>query len=106
MTAEAATSPALNIVGEFTIFTAQDCKEQLLALIAATPDGAGGEVDLSGVTEIDSAGLQLMLMAKREAAILGKEVRFVRHSDPVLELIDLCALAGQFGDPLLIRSPV
>ncbi len=102
MTAEAAAS--LNIVGELTIFTAQDCKTQLLALIAGIPEGAGGDVDLSGVTEIDSAGLQLMLMAKREAAILGKEVRFVRHSDPVLELIDLCALAGQFGDPLLIRS--
>lgn len=78
----------------------------MLALIAGIPEGAGGDVDLSGVTEIDSAGLQLMLMAKREAAILGKEVRFVRHSDPVLELIDLCALAGQFGDPLLIRSNV
>lgn len=104
MTAAAEIPPALNIVGEFTIFTAEDCKTQLLALIAAIPEGAGGDVDLSGVTEIDSAGLQLMLMAKREAAILGKEVRFVRHSDPVLELIDLCALAGQFGDPLLIRS--
>lgn len=104
MTAEAGTPLALSIVGEFTIFTAQDCKTQLLALITGIPEGSAGEVDLSGVTEIDSAGLQLMLMAKREAAILGKEVRFVRHSDPVLELIDLCALAGQFGDPLLIRS--
>ncbi|WP_374324751.1 lipid asymmetry maintenance protein MlaB [Azonexus sp.] len=106
MNAAAGTAPALSIVGEFTIFTAQDCKAQLLALIASIPEGGSGEVDLSGVTEIDSAGLQLMLMAKREAAILGKEMRFVRHSDPVLELIDLCALAGQFGDPLLIRSPV
>ncbi len=106
MTAAAGISPALSIVGEFTIFTAQDCKAQLLALIASIPEGDGGEVDLSGVTEIDSAGLQLMLMAKREATILEREVRFVRHSDPVLELIDLCALAGQFGDPLLIRSSV
>ena len=44
-----------------------------------------------------------MVMTKREAAAAGKNVRFVRHSDAVLDLIDLCDLSGFFGDPMLIR---
>jgi len=97
------TSPAFAIGGEFNIFTAEDTKKRLLHAIrqAATPEI---EVDLSDVTEIDTAGLQLMVMAKREAAEHGKSVRFVGHSAPVLDLIDLCGLSGFFGDPILISS--
>lgn len=91
------------ICGEFTIFTAQPLKEQLLNAISGAAAAGDIDIDLSDVTEIDTAGLQLMLMAKREAGVEGKNVRFVRHSDPVLDLIDLCGLAGQFGDPVLIR---
>jgi anti-sigma B factor antagonist len=98
------TPASLAIAGELTIFSALPLKERLLASIAAAPDAAAVDVDLSDVTEIDTAGLQLMLLAKREANLAGKNVRFVRHSDAVLDLIDLCDLAGHFGDPVLIRS--
>ena len=94
--------PALSIAGEFTIFTAAMLKQDLLEAISQTA-AAEIDIDLSEVSEIDSAGLQLMVMAKREAAACGKNVRFVRHSDPVLDLIDLCDLSGFFGDPMLIR---
>lgn len=89
--------------GEFNIFTAEGNKERLLQAIrhAKAPEI---EVDLSDVTEIDSSGLQLMVMAKREAAENGKGLRFIGHSAPVLDLIDLCGLSGFFGDPILIRS--
>lgn len=101
---EAQTSPpALAISGEFTIFTAADLKPRLLhAVIDAESEDV--DIDLSEVSEIDSAGLQLMVMTKREALARGKNVRFVRHSDPVLDLVDLCDLSGFFGDPVLIRS--
>lgn len=99
----AASPQPFAIRGEFNIFTAGTTKARLLDAIrqAAT---AEIEVDLSEVSEIDSAGLQLMVMAKREAAERGKSVRFTGHSGPVLELIDLCGLGGFFGDPVLIRS--
>ena len=94
--------PALVITGELTIFTAATLKQTLLDAIAqGGPDEI--DIDLSDVSEIDSAGLQLMVMTKREAAAAGKNVRFVRHSDAVLDLIDLCDLSGFFGDPMLIR---
>ncbi|UCV09370.1 lipid asymmetry maintenance protein MlaB [Dechloromonas denitrificans] len=95
--------PALAIAGEFTIFTASTLKEQILQTIRQA-DMTEVEIDLSNVTEIDSAGLQLMILAKIEALGRGKNIHFTRHSDPVLDLIDLCDLAGFFGDPVLIRS--
>ena len=95
--------PALAIGGEFTIFNAASLKTSLIDAIvqAETPDI---DVDLSNVTEIDSAGLQLMVMAKREAASRSKSLHFSGHSGPVLDLIDLCDLTGFFGDPVLIPS--
>jgi anti-anti-sigma factor len=97
----AALAPVLAIEGEFTIFRAAEIKTQLLDAIARS-EHPEIDIDLGGVTEIDSAGLQLMVMAKREAVRQGRHVRFVRHSDAVVDLIDLCDLAGQFGDPVLI----
>lgn len=100
-----ATAPvqtALVLSGEFNIFTATAAKAQLVEAVQQAADGADVDVDLSGVTEIDSAGLQLMVMAKRDAARQNKRVRFVRHSEAVVDLIELCDLAGQLGDPLLI----
>ena len=88
MTDENSSPPALAISGEFTIFTAADLKPRLLhAVIDAESEDV--DIDLSEVSEIDSAGLQLMVMTKREALARGKNVRFVRHSDPVLDLVDL-----------------
>lgn len=94
--------PGLAIAGEFTIFTAADCKKRLLDALKEAGDEI--EIDLSEVTEIDSAGLQLMVLAKIEGNLRGKTVRFAGHSAAVLDLLDLCDLSGFFGDPLLISS--
>ena len=47
------------------------------------------EVDLAGVTEIDTAGVQLLLMARRAAQASKKELRLVAHSSAVSALFDL-----------------
>ncbi|HEY8157227.1 MAG TPA: STAS domain-containing protein [Methylobacter sp.] len=86
------------IEGELTIYTALELKDKLLTGLSATEEL---ELDLSDVGEIDAAGLQLLVMIKQEAAVLGKVVRFTRHSPVVLDLLDLSGLAGFFGDPLL-----
>lgn len=92
-----ATGPAIN--GELTIFTAAEIKQRWLDAIrlSASPDV---EIDLSGVTEIDSAGLQLMVMARIEGLCRDKTVRFGRPSDPVADLIETCGLSRFFSDPL------
>jgi anti-anti-sigma factor len=91
----------LQVEGEFTIYNAQQIRDGLLAHLAS---GTGIEVDLGGVTEMDTAGFQLLLAAKREGARLGKAVRYLAHSQAVLEVIDLYDMAAQFGDPLLISA--
>ena len=84
-------APALE--GEFTIFTAVELKTRWLQLIEENQD-TPLEISLAGVTDMDSAGLQLMVMTVREAAIRGKPLRFVEPSAAVLELLELCNLSG------------
>lgn len=90
---------ALRLEGEMTIFTAGEIKQRLLAPL---PDCRRIDVDLSQVSEMDSAGLQLMILAKREANAMGKEICFVAHSPAVLEVLELCRLTGYFGDPVVM----
>lgn len=89
----------LAIEGDFTIFAAQALKERLLA---ALNEGKELEVDLSQVSEMDSAGLQLMVATKREAGNRDQALRFVGHSPTVVDTLDLTDLSGHFGDPVLI----
>ncbi|MCK9389070.1 MAG: STAS domain-containing protein [Sulfuritalea sp.] len=89
------------VEGEMTIGTAAELLRGLATPLVRCEDI---EVNLAGVSEIDSAGLQLMVAAKREAVTKNKTLRFVEHSQVVLDVLDLCDLAGHFGDPLVLRS--
>ena len=89
------------IEGEMTIYNAMELKGALLAPFEQCADL---EIDLAGVTEIDSAGMQLLLLAKKEARARGKTVLFSGYSPAVLEVLDLCKLEGFFGDPVLVKS--
>lgn len=91
----------LMIDGEMNIYNALEVKEQL---IAAVRGGDTLELDLSHVSEIDTAGLQLLLLAKQESARLDKTLHIIAHSDPVRELIDFYNVAAFFGDPVVILA--
>lgn len=91
----------LRLEGEMTIFTAADVRERLFAPL---PHCQQMDVDLSQVSELDSAGLQLMVLAKREATAMGKGIRFAGHSQTVLDVLELCGLTGYFGDPVVMAK--
>ena len=91
----------IEINGELGIFTAAALREQLLDALSS---GKEVEVDLSQVTEIDSAGVQLLVAAQREAVLLDKSLRFSSHSQAVFDILELCNLTGHLGDPVLIHS--
>ena len=96
-------SDPIVIAGELTIYTALELKDKLLAGLSETKEL---ELDLAEVSEFDAAGLQLLVMLKKEAAVLGNVLRITGHSPVVSDLLDLSGLAGFFGDPLLIaRKP-
>jgi anti-sigma B factor antagonist len=96
-----ATLPPLVLEGALTIYRAQELKAQLLAALREDPEL---RLDLSQVTELDSSGLQLLYLAKREAARANRALRIVAHSDAVREVLDLCNLNSYFGDPTLIPA--
>ncbi|WP_374348168.1 lipid asymmetry maintenance protein MlaB [Chitinimonas sp.] len=91
----------VRIDGAFTIYEAGDAKHHLLGDLNLAPEL---EVDLAGVTEIDTAGIQLLLLLKREAAQQEKPLHFHGHSKAVLALIDLYNMAGIFGDPVVLEG--
>jgi anti-anti-sigma factor len=91
----------LPIEGEMTIFIAQQLRETLMPAITKSDEI---EIDLSRVTEVDAAGMQLMISAKLEAILRGKTLRYVGHSKPVLDMIDLCDLGSFFGDQVVMAS--
>ncbi len=100
MAARKKSSP-LRLEGEMTIYNAAETK---LRLMEAVGRSAHLDVDLSVVTELDTAGLQLLILAKQEAARQGKTLRYVDHSPVVQEALDFCNLTGRFGDPVVLVS--
>ncbi|PAU66692.1 hypothetical protein BZL41_00280 [Pseudomonas sp. PIC25] len=90
----------LAVAGELTIYTASEWKPRLLAPLL---EDEHLELDLGAVQELDTAGLQLLLLAKKEARARSLTLQFCNHSPAVLEAIELCGLAGFFGDPILLH---
>jgi anti-anti-sigma factor len=86
----------LHIEGELTIFRAAELMQTLLA----SPPPA--DVDLSGVTEIDTAGLQLLMLAKKRAVAEHRQLSLVAHSAAVTEVFELLNVTAYFGDPLVV----
>ena len=89
----------LQIEGELSIYRADELKR---ALIEPLQKGVRLVVNLAAVTELDTCGLQLLMLAKRTATKLGCELQLVAHSPAVLEVFELLNVAAFFGDHLVI----
>ena len=95
--------PLLLASGPFTIFEAAELKTEMLA--ALYDAGPTLEIDLSGVEEVDSAGMQLLLLLKREATRCQQQLVYSRHSPAVISVIELLELGQHLGDPMVIVNP-
>lgn len=85
--------------GSLAVYDVGETKPQLIDAVAAN---RRLEVDLSRVEAIDTAGIQLLMLAKIHAAALGHELNLVGHSPAVAEMFELFRLAGYFGDPIVL----
>jgi len=85
----------LQVSGGLTIFQAAEYKPQLLHAI----DGADAmlELDLNGVDELDTAGLQLLFLLKREADAQYKRLHISGVSAEVQDVFDMLRLQAHFG---------
>ncbi len=89
------------ICEDMTIYNAAVQKQMLLEALAECDEL---DLDLSQVAEMDTAGFQVLLLAKREALKAGKAVNLSAHSKAVTELLDLYNMASYFGDPMVIPA--
>jgi anti-anti-sigma factor len=80
--------------GDLTIYTATDWTTDLLQRLN---DCDSLTVDLSKVAEMDSAGLQLLLLLKREAGQQDCKLVLAHPSETVLEVLDLLNMREPFG---------
>jgi anti-sigma B factor antagonist len=88
-----------NIEGEMTIYTAMELKEKLMPALA---DKRPLEINLSNVTEMDSAGVQLLMLAKKERAANEHKLTLTDHSDTVVDVFELMDLVSYFNDPVVL----
>lgn len=91
----------LAIDSDLTIYNALDLKHRLLDAVRH-PEPL--ELDLGRVREMDTAGFQLLVLAKRESQRLGHELRLIAHSPAVREVIEFYNMQSYFGDPLVIPA--
>ena len=99
--AEKAQANRLSITHDLTIYHAAALKQELMGNLK---QHAAIELDLSQAARIDTAGIQLLMLAKRECQKHDKTLNIVAHSPAVHELMDFYNIAGFFGDPLVIPA--
>lgn len=91
----------MSLDGELTIYRAADLKVSVLEALRKT---RVLEIDLSGVIELDTAGLQVLMLAKQTATAEQRELRLLQHSPAVVEIIEMLDLVAFFGDAVLIHA--
>jgi anti-sigma B factor antagonist len=85
--------------GELTIYTAA-AEKQTLQNFLETDDEL--ELNLSKVSELDSAGLQVLILMKQEAARRRKKLSYVMHSKAVLDVLEMANMTTVFGDQIVL----
>ncbi|NGZ83057.1 STAS domain-containing protein [Duganella aceris] len=89
------------IEGEMTIYRAADLKVTVLEALRRT---RVLEIDLSGIIELDTAGLQVLMLAKQTAIADQRELRLLQHSPAVMEIFEMLDLVAFFGDAVLVHD--
>ena len=94
-------SNVIVLEGELTIYRAAELKPLLLA---ALPGTGPIEIDLAEVSEVDTAGLQLLMLLRREAQALGRALHLRGPSLAMVEAFELLDLAAWFGEDSAARA--
>ena len=87
----------IRVSGELTMHHAQTLAPLLLA--ALPTDGSAAQLDLSDVSEIDTAGLQIIMAAQREAVSRFTSLSIVAASQIVRDTLEL------FRQDALLAAP-
>lgn len=94
-------STLVKVEGELTVYAVHDLKTRLQAALS---EGQALHLDLSEVSEVDGAGIQLLLAAQREARHNGQHLRLMALSPRVAEALTLMDLTHEF-DHTAVEQP-
>lgn len=94
-------STLVSIKDEMTIYKVLEHKNKLYPLL--TPDHEL-LIDLAEISEMDSAGLQLLIFLKKESIRIHSTLSLLHHSQGVVEIIERLNLSTFFGDPIVISA--
>lgn len=87
------------VEGDMTIYNAAELKQAMQPVF----DESGElDINLAGVPEIDSAGVQLLMLAKRERMARDRSLSLSDHSAAVLDVFELMGLVTWFNDPVVL----
>lgn len=81
----------IKVIGEATIYQASEVKSRLAGALRNTQRL---EVDLIGVTEMDTSCVQILLLLSKESARQGKAFRITGLSQPAEESLKILGLHG------------
>ncbi|MBF0464064.1 MAG: STAS domain-containing protein [Nitrospirae bacterium] len=84
---------SLSLEGELSVVRANELKELFIDYVKTAKDI---ELDLSSVSEIDTAGFQLLVALKKESDGMGRNFRILSVSPAVENLLDLYNVKDMF----------
>lgn len=99
-TRDDAMTTTIKLDGDLTIYAAAETHKQFMV---ALRDGRDIEISLADVTDIDSAGIQLLVLLKRECAALGRLFSLRAPSAAVLDALKVMHLDSYFSLPTHAR---
>jgi len=82
------------VEGELTIYTVANYRQ---AFLEQSRGCNGMKMDLAGVTEIDTAGVQLLVALRQHLIGTESGLQLCNSSESVQEALELTRLAGQFA---------
>lgn len=88
-----------NIEGEMSIYNAKEMKESLDSVMDGTHEV---EINLSKVNEIDTVGVQLLMLVKKALAGNDQTLTLTEHSAAVVDVFELMGLVSYFNDPVVL----
>lgn len=91
----------LAIQDELSIYTATQMKKELVDALSHADEC---ELSLEHVSEIDTAGVQLLLFLRNYAKQAEKHLSYVHHSDAVIAAFERLNLIAHFGDPIIMPA--
>jgi anti-sigma B factor antagonist len=100
MSATAASVSTVSVEGDLTIYTAAGCKSGLLSQVAA--QCASVTLDMEKVSELDTAGLQILLVAHGIVVAAGGSMRLVNVQPAVRDVLRLCGTESRWLAPEVV----